>query len=398
MMTALWGIWVFVNLAYLFLDFLLLKGLRRWMPPKGAFNPDKQPGHPTFPSVTVLIAARNEETVLPALLKDLAAQEYPGPTPQFLIVDDRSTDSTPRLLEAASQSDSRFEWIRIDQCPPGISPKKHALGQALSQAKGDWILTTDADCRMGPFWVKSFLLGLKPKVGMRVGLSCYEASIPKRWGQGIQDMEFVSYGIVGAGLLGLGFPVHANANNLAYSKAAYLETGGMKAHGHIVSGDDDFLLQAIHASNRWSIEFSSNPDSYVQTRPPATWSEFWQQRKRWASKCGFYAPKQLLFLSLIFAYYSAILGFGLTAWISKPVLWAFAIGFIFKTVGDGLVMAAGNHWLKIPMKAWAFFPTALLHIPLILAATVWGSLRGFTWKDGRVLPSMKPRMKTATRG
>lgn len=384
-----WVFWLSANGVYLGLDMLLLQGIRRWVRPPQTAKVPQSPGH-AWPRITVLVAARNEEKHLPALIDDLRRQDYPGPPLQFLIADDRSEDGTAAILAQAAAADPRFETVRIDTCPPGLSPKKHALSRAVAKATGEWIATTDADCRVASGWLRSLVADAGPEVGMRIGLSRYLTAAPPRKSQAVQDMEFLSYGIVGAGLLGLGFPVHANANNLAYRRAAYDEAGGMDAHRDIVSGDDDFLLQAIHATGRWSIEFSSDPESAVQTRPPETWQEFWQQRRRWASKCVFYGWKQKIFLSLIFAYYAAILATALASPWSTAARWAFGVGFTAKTLADGGVMWAGHRWLRAPLRLWAFFPTALLHIPLILGATLWGTFRGFVWKDGRVDARLTP--------
>ena len=52
----------------------------------------------SFPSVTVLIAAYNEQENLPDLLTAIAKQQYPG-TIEIVVVDDGSTDDTVAVLK-----------------------------------------------------------------------------------------------------------------------------------------------------------------------------------------------------------------------------------------------------------------------------------------------------------
>ena len=52
-----------------------------------------------LPLASVIIAARNEEENLPALLKDLTKQSYPLDKFEVIIVNDRSTDKTGEILK-----------------------------------------------------------------------------------------------------------------------------------------------------------------------------------------------------------------------------------------------------------------------------------------------------------
>ena len=64
----------------------------------------------TLPKVSVVIAARNEEDQIPALISDLVAQEYPLDKLEVIIVNDRSTDST---LDILNESSDNYAFIKI---------------------------------------------------------------------------------------------------------------------------------------------------------------------------------------------------------------------------------------------------------------------------------------------
>src|SRR5690606_4892832 len=203
---------------------------------------------------------------------------------------------------------------------------------------------------------------------------------------GARALEFLSYGVCAAGLVGLGFPVIANANNLAYRREAFDDAGGFARHS-AVSGDDDFILQDIHATGRWDIRYCVHPDARIFTTPPETWAHFWEQRKRWAGKCVYYRAPQLAFLLFIFVFYAtiaALLVAGLFG-IGDGLLGKLGLlGLGLKAGVELLVMREGLSLFGQPALLRYFPFAALIHIPLILAATVCGLFGRTTWK-GQVL-------------
>jgi len=101
---------------------------------------EPEPPEPSrWPSVSVLVPARNEARVLPETLPSLRAQDYPGEW-ETVVVDDRSTDGTGELATLAGTD-----------LPPGWVGKVWALEQARALAGSpDYFLLTDADIRHGP--------------------------------------------------------------------------------------------------------------------------------------------------------------------------------------------------------------------------------------------------------
>src|SRR5512142_2293885 len=73
------------------------RGLRKISPADGGVVPPPAAGE-TPPGISVIVAARNEERALPALLRALLAQDYPPERREIILVDDRSTDGTAELL------------------------------------------------------------------------------------------------------------------------------------------------------------------------------------------------------------------------------------------------------------------------------------------------------------
>jgi hypothetical protein len=115
------------------------------MPVLGALS-DPEPA--AWPTLTVLIPACNEAAALPVTLKALLAVDYPAL--EIVVVDDRSTDTTPEVLARLSAEDPRIRSVRIDALPPGWLGKVHALHRGMEAVRTDWVLFMDADVELAP--------------------------------------------------------------------------------------------------------------------------------------------------------------------------------------------------------------------------------------------------------
>lgn len=94
-------------------------------------------------SVSVVIPARDEERDLEAAVRSHLAQDYPDL--EVIVVDDRSTDATPRILERLAGEDARLRVVSGSDPPPDWLGKPHALHLGAAQARGDLLLFADAD-------------------------------------------------------------------------------------------------------------------------------------------------------------------------------------------------------------------------------------------------------------
>lgn len=115
------------------------------------------PGKPDGnPRVSILVPARNEERSLPRLVHSL--RNVTHPSLEILILDDRSNDATPQLLDAFRQENP--EMVRIlsgDPLPEGWIGKPWACHQLAEAATGDYLLFLDADVTFEPDAVSHLL-------------------------------------------------------------------------------------------------------------------------------------------------------------------------------------------------------------------------------------------------
>jgi 1,2-diacylglycerol 3-beta-glucosyltransferase len=90
-----------------------------------------------LPSVSILVAAKNEEAVIGRLVKNLCSLEYANGEYEVWIIDDHSTDSTPQLLAELKQEYKHLKVLRRSADATG--GKSGALNQVLPMTKGDII-------------------------------------------------------------------------------------------------------------------------------------------------------------------------------------------------------------------------------------------------------------------
>lgn len=113
----------------------------------------RDPGH--WPSVAVVVPARDEAAVLPESLPSLLGQKYPGRAEVFL-VDDGSTDGTGAL--ARELADARgglpLTVVSPGEPEPGWTGKlwalRHGMALARDRMAPEYLLLTDADIAHGP--------------------------------------------------------------------------------------------------------------------------------------------------------------------------------------------------------------------------------------------------------
>ena len=122
---------------------------------------DKLPEPP--PSVTVLIPAHNEESVIVQTVQSVLLSDYANM--HVIVVDDGSADSTLELLHANFGNNSFVQIIH--QTNKG---KAAALNNALSQARTEIVVTIDADTEVEPDAIRNLLRHFSdPKVGAVAG-------------------------------------------------------------------------------------------------------------------------------------------------------------------------------------------------------------------------------------
>ena len=107
------------------------------------------------PLISICIPARNEETNIRQCVESALGQDYPNV--EVIVVDDRSTDATLKILESdgyvpqsgmlskPKRQAASLHIVHGSELPSGWAGKPHALYQSSAVAKGEWICFVDAD-------------------------------------------------------------------------------------------------------------------------------------------------------------------------------------------------------------------------------------------------------------
>jgi poly-beta-1,6-N-acetyl-D-glucosamine synthase len=118
------------------------------------------PGDRRYPSVSVVIAARNEAAGLPRRLRNLLEQNYPGPL-EIIVASDGSTDH-PEIAVAPYRS------VRLIELP--AAGKAVALNQGVAAARGEILVFADARQQFSPDAVTALVENFDdPEVGCVTG-------------------------------------------------------------------------------------------------------------------------------------------------------------------------------------------------------------------------------------
>lgn len=91
-----------------------------------------------WPTVDVVVPARNEASTLPATLASLLAQDYPG-TFTLWIVDDRSEDGTADVVRTVGKRDQRVRLVSVRTPSRRMAPKVHAVACGIAAGSAPWI-------------------------------------------------------------------------------------------------------------------------------------------------------------------------------------------------------------------------------------------------------------------
>src|ERR1700758_3561356 len=133
--------------------------------------------------VSVIVPARNEEASLGACLESLAGQTGVGF--EIIVADDGSNDRTRQI----ALSFPGVQVVDPGTPPDGWTGKNHAITAAVRQARGEWLLFTDADTVHLP---GSLAPALSEAKGQRVGVLSYspEQEVHGLWEKAVMPVIF----------------------------------------------------------------------------------------------------------------------------------------------------------------------------------------------------------------
>jgi cellulose synthase/poly-beta-1,6-N-acetylglucosamine synthase-like glycosyltransferase len=329
---------------------------------------------------SIVIPFRNEAECLPDLLNSILDLKYPKHKFEILFVDDDSEDESVQLIKR-KLSTTQIDFSILTNTQNCSSPKKEAITKAITQSKYEWIVTTDADCKLPKYWLDSFDYFIQKNETKFIvaPVTYYKVT---SFLQRFQLLDFLSLQGVSIGGFGVHQPILCNGANLAYSKSLFLDLNGFEGNSHISSGDDIFLLQKVASKFPKHIHYLKSENAIVQTVPQSNFKNLVSQRVRWAAKTSSYnslfgkLTGLIVFLMNGFVVCSPLLV--LANFISlKTLVYTFVIKFSL----DFLLLFKTARFFNQESYLASFFISSLLY-PFFSVYVVFISIfKGYKWKD-----------------
>lgn len=247
--------------------------------------------------LTVIVPVRNEAINILKLLTDLNKQTYPFRNFEVIIANDGSTDNTENIV-LNFQEMAKYELKLLNLLnEKGNSPKKRAIQKSIEIAAGELIITTDGDCSVSENWLASIEQKFKDTDAKFIS-SAVTFTDEKSFWNTLQIIEFASLIGSGACAMFLKKPNMCNGANIAYTREIFEEVGGFAGNEHLASGDDEFLMHKIAQLHPEKVVFNMDKESIVYTNSAPNLAQFYQQRKRWASKWKHYKDWKISALAI----------------------------------------------------------------------------------------------------
>ena len=230
-----------------------------------------------FFKVSVIVVAKDEEANLPALLASLESQSVRDF--QVILVSDRSRDRTLDLMNAfAGTYGSRVKVLENRETVENMGPKQFVLDMATTEAEGEILMFTDADCTVPPHWVENLLPYFEdPRVGVVFG----QISLKKEKGffKNFQAFDQPLIHQYNSATAGLGMPGSCFGNNLVARKAVIDQMGGFHSLGYTLT--EDAALATAAAKGGWKVRVSTRTDTMIETVAQEHWRDLINQHLRW---------------------------------------------------------------------------------------------------------------------
>lgn len=332
---------------------------------------------------SVIIPFRNEEKMLPALLESIVMLNYPKDYFEIIFVDDDSVDISVELIKSlfTNIGSAPTDFKVIKNIRTSNSPKKDAITLAISKAKYDWIVTTDADCVLPKYWLDSFDEFIQTH-SPRLIVAPITYANTQGFLQNFQLLDVLSLQGATIGGFGIKKPFLCNGANLAYTKELFKTLNGFEGNSEIASGDDVFLLEKAIQNNKRKVQYLKCEHTIVSTLALHSWSNLIDQRVRWAAKSSAYQNLFGKFVGLIVFSQNALLVccvllVPISIMAPQHLLFMLLIKF---SIDFLLIYKAANFFVqKNHLKH--YFLSSICY-PFFSAYVAFIAVfKGFTWKD-----------------
>ena len=296
--------------------------------------------------VSIVICARNEAANLGRNLLQVLQQRYHDiaghPLYEVVVVNDCSTDATEEVLAKLQAQYPHLRVITITEATPrNVAGKKFALSIGVAEARHEWILLTDADCRPATdSWLARMVAPLAMGKEIVAGYPAHEqypGLLNKfiRWETTHTYLQLATYALAGKPYLAVG-------RNLATTRTLCLRTYADPSWTVVPTGDDDLLVKLNATKQNMALVIDEQARTYSSTRE--TLGAWMKQKERHTSDGKYYRPGVQTWLAL----------YG----VSQAAVWVYYAYLVF----TGYALLAGYILLARCLVYWVLWAATAMKL------------------------------------
>lgn len=243
--------------------------------------------------ISVIVACRNEEKNISNLIEDVRSQCFDENRFEMIVVNDHSEDGTLKILNYESEKWNNLRIINLDN---KVFGKKNAIKEAAKIAKGEIIICTDADCRVGENWIQKMSDYFTNTDCKFVSASIFYKEQNSLFSK-YQMLEILSLVSTSGAAINRKKATICNGANLAFRKKEYLEIPDDEFNNFRT--DDVSLLHYFKKNFTNSISFSKQKEAIVSTSESPTFLSYLSQKLRWISTSKSLKDRDTILVALL---------------------------------------------------------------------------------------------------
>ncbi len=264
---VIWGVYSIGVTTYILSRFLI----------SAFYRPPRDTGH--RPSVSVIVAAKNEERAITETLQKIYESDYPQELMEVIAIDDGSTDGTYAEMERIREEHPGLRLIRFSK----NRGKRHAMAEGARVASKEILVYVDSDSFLDRDALKYLVQGFHDP---EVAAVAAQGEVANPWKNALTRTQavwyFLAFNVLKAAESVFSSVTCCSGCCSAYRRSAVLEVLDPWLNQRFLGrpatfGDDRSLTNFM--LRRYKVLYESR--SRVRTIVPETYRQFLRQQLRW---------------------------------------------------------------------------------------------------------------------